>query len=405
MVNKTPKISIKAEPVLILLVGIILLFFIGDIAKKIARLLNSDFLLYTRYSKAIGLIAIAAFIVHFKLYRKKYAKSLIYCLIILSSTFLLSNLFLLNIDNVNNLLANFDYFIKACFLPIFLIPFFSINEEITKKSLVIIQYIFWLNCLVILLAFYFEIQTFRTYRGSRFGYMGLFDRSTYSSYLFIFLITYYYFKYNKSKELKFALALIFAVVISLLVGTKRIYFFLLLLGAFNFFYSKLYSNKYFWIGIFIFIIGLLFFWNHLILAFYKVFNGLIDLYYEKGFLSAVTSFRSDLFLEYLNTYISTYWSYFNYVFGGPFFHLIRPELDLIDSYLFFGIFGPIIYIYLFHKFLFNFKTKNAIILFFKFLLVILTLTSSGIIFSAYMAPLLILFSSFYYYETNKTKII
>lgn len=398
LINKTTK---NPQPLLILLVGIILLFFFGDVAKKIAQIFNFEFLLYTRYSKVIGLITITTFIIYYRLYKKKHAKALIYCLIILSLTFLLSNIFLLNIDIKTNLIANFDYFVKACFLPLFLIPFFSINEDAIKKSLIVIQYIFWVNSLAIIVGYCFDIKFFKTYSGLRFGYMGLFDRSTYSSYLFIFIIIYYYFKYINSKQRKFALGLILAALISLLVGTKRIYFFLVLLGIFHFFYFKQYRNKYFWIGASLILIVLYVFKKNILLSLQGVFNILISIYHEKGLLSAITSLRNDLLMKYIDTFINNNWGFLNYVFGGGFFHEIRPEIAIIDSYLFFGVFGPLIYVFLYVKYIFNFKISNPVVKFLVVILIILSLSSSGIIFSAYFTVLIILFSSFFYFESIK----
>lgn len=393
--------SKQSKPILILLAGIILLFFFGDVTKKIARLFNADFLLFTRVSKAIGLLAISFFVIKYKSYKKKYARGLIYCLIILTFVFVLSNIFLLNIDFIANMQANLDYFVKACFLPLFLIPFFSIDKEVTKKTLIIIQYIFWVNCVAIILGYCFEIEIFETYNGSRFGYMGFLDRSTYSSYLFIFIIIYYYFNYVNSNQIKYFMGVILAIFVSLFVGTKRIYFFLILFGVFHFFYFKLYRNKWFWILTSAILLGVFFFLENLLLSFQVVFVELISIYHDRGVLSAITSLRNDLLVEYVNKNINDNWSFYNYIFGGGFFHEIRPELDIIDSYLFFGIFGPIIYGFLYVKYIFNFKMNNPVIKFLVVVLILLGFFSSGVIFSANFAILIISFSSFFYFESLK----
>jgi len=90
----------------------------------------------------------------------------------------------------------------------------------------------------------------------------------------------------------------------------------------------------------------------------------------------------------------------NYIFGGGRFHIIRTEMDYIDTYLFFGVCGPIVYFYIFKNFLFNFKPKNALILLFMIVIVILGCFSSGVIFSANFALPLIVFMTYYYFESK-----
>lgn len=394
----------QSKSLLHLFIVIIVLFFLGNVAKKVALVVNAEFILYTRYSKGFGLLIILVYIFKNQLFKKKHAQNLLYCLIILSLAFLFSNLFLLEVNFKENILSNLDFFIKACFLPIFLIPFFLLNQESTKKLLTVIEYIFWINCIIILIGFYFDITVFRTYRGTRFGYMGIIDRSTFASYLFIFVIIYYYYKWKYSNELKFSWALVLAVLISLLVGTKRIYFFFILLLIFHFFYFKLYRNKLFWLGFGVIGIGL-FLLHEKVLYFFKVFfSVLISIYHEKGLFSAITSLRNDLLIDYKNTFISNNWSFFNYIFGGGLFHEIRPEMDMIDSYLFFGIFGPLVYIYIYAKYIFNYRTSSPFLIFSLIIVIILAITSSGIIFSANFAILIIIFGSFFYYENQSKKL-
>lgn len=127
----------------------------------------------------------------------------------------------------------------------------------------------------------------------------------------------------------------------------------------------------------------------------------MEIYQNNGFITAFMSFRNNLLIDYMESVVKSNWTPFNFIFGGGIFHEIRPEMDFIDSYLFFGIFGPLVYIFIFRKYLFNYKIKSPIVYFFLFLIIVLCFFSSGVIFSADFAILIILFSSYFYFENQK----
>ena len=386
----------------LLLISNILVFFLGDIVNRIASSFDFGFLRFTGISKGIGLLLNLGFILKYRLYKKDYAKPLIYCIAIMIAVFLLSNLFLKNINLIENLKANLIFLLYACFLPFLLIPFFSINEETTKTGIKLLLVIFWLNLIFIFVGFVFDIQEFRTYfYGERFGFKGLFERSTYVSYMFIFVLIYYYYNWQIYKSKKELLSFILVAIFALLVGTKRIYLSMILLAAFHVFYAKLYKKRIFYFGLIGLSVFLFLFKSSVYKIFAERFDLLIDIYKNEGFLTALSSYRSDLLVGYVHNLIEHNWSILNYVFGGGIFHLITPEMDIIDSYLFFGIFGPLIYIFIYRTYLFNYKIKNPIIKFYIILIIILAMFSSGIIFSADFAIPIILFSSYFYFEHKK----
>lgn len=303
---------------------------------------------------------------------------------------------------MENLKSNLIFLGYACFLPILLIPFFSIDEQITNIGLKLLLTIFWLNIIFILIGLVFNVQEFQTYfYGDRFGYKGLFARSTHVSYMFLFVLIYYYFNWQTHKIKREFFYFILVAILSIFVGTKRIYFGMALLAMFHIFYNKLYMKRIFYVVLIGIVAFLIVFRSSLYNIFVQPFDLFIEIYRDEGFLSSFSSFRSDLLIEYTQNLMKNHWTILNYVFGGGLFHLVRPEMDIIDSYLFFGVFGPIIYAFIFRKYLFNFKTKNPIISFYIILIIILAIFSSGIIFSADFAIPVILFSSYFYYECKK----
>jgi hypothetical protein len=316
-------------------------------------------------------------------------------------TFLINNAFLKEVRPIDNIIANCDFFLKACFIPFFLIPFYNLKANELQPGLTALTYIFWINCICIVCGVIFQIKAFQTYPFShRFGYKGLFDRSTYTSYIFIFMIMYYYYNWVIKKQSLTFNYLLLVVLISFLVGTKRIVFFNCLLLLFHFFKSRLYKSR---IVLFSCLaIGLCFLvFNKAIL---NLMNHLfsidlwVNIHKDRGFLSALTSLRSDLLIEYIQEHIQQKWSFLNYFLGGGLFHLTRPEIALIDIYLFFGVVGILCYFYIFKNFVINFKSSNKILWFYLIIIMLLAMSSSGIVFSAYFALLIIIFSSYFRFE-------
>lgn len=389
----------------ILLISVILLFCFGDLARLFARTLDLNFNLYTRLSKIIGILLVFWFILKFKYYKQKHFWPLFTCILLLGTTFIISNILLKNTNYKENIFQNFDYFLKACFLPLLLIPFYSINQNITRTGLNILILIFWINCAFILYGYFFEIRHLQTYYyGDRFGFKGFFDRSTYLSYLFIFTFMYYYYNWIHKQKWIFLFLLVLAGIISLLVGTKRIYFFIFLLLIFHFFYGRWYRSIFFWVFSLALVVIFIVLKEPIVSSLSKTFNVLNTLYIDKGFLSFFTSLRSDLLISYIDLYIKNNWGWANYIFGGGYFQKIRPEMDLIDSYLFFGVFGPLVYVYIYLKYIFNYNTTDPLLIFYFLTVILLALTSSGIIFSANFAIPLIIFGSFFYYQNLNGKL-
>ncbi|WP_156772426.1 hypothetical protein [Urechidicola croceus] len=205
-----------------------------------------------------------------------------------------------------------------------------------------------MNTLLILLSFTFNIQLFSTYSG-RFGFMGVYNTHNQVSYYFILFILFYYYKFifKNEKPIK----LIFVVVISFLIGTKKIYFFNLLLFSHYILNQKLYKKKSFYLltisGIIIFTL----FIEQIKLIFFQKFDVFVNIYQEKGLVTSITSYRNTLFFKVINDTILNHWNFLNYIFGGSEFYKLRVEFGWVDIYLFFGIFGLLVYFLFFKKLL------------------------------------------------------
>lgn len=398
------KIKSNENLVRILLLFALLFFFVGDAAKFFSKSFGFGFQEYPRVTKIVIILLLAIYILSHKIYKKAYAKSLIFILILFVLTYVLNNFLLQNTNFSVNVKANLDYLIKVSMLPYMLIPFLLIDKTTTRLGINLVLILFWINAVAILIGVIFKIETLETYyHDVRFGYKGLYNRSTYVSYLFVFVILYYYYNWRKRLNGALLIYLLFCCFISVFVGTKRIYLFLILLGVFHFIDAKLYKKKLFWV--FIVISTILSVVNIVAIGLFlkSTFDKLFLVYENHGVLSAITSYRSNLLIRYYNEHIVNNWSFLNYIFGGPYFQTTRPEMDFIDLYLILGFTGVFSYIYIARKFLFNFSTKNNALLFLFVMLILFTFTSSGTIFSGNFALLLIVFKSYYYFENQNTK--
>ena len=72
-------------------------------------------------------------------------------------------------------------------------------------------------------------------------------------------------------------------------------------------------------------------------------------YKTKGLLFAVLSGRDQFINEKLIPLITEYWSFPNYIFGGQDVKKYYIEMGFFDLFLFFGLFGGIIYLYIFYR--------------------------------------------------------
>jgi hypothetical protein len=164
---------------------------------------------------------------------------------------------------------------------------------------------------------------------------------------------YFFCKWLIERRNVALLKLIIILIASALLGTKAIILFLLCLFCFYVIYvykPKVVGKK------FIFPIGVI------VLILFIYFSGSYEFYEEvfknEGLLYVITSKRNVLFAERIPNIIEE-WSLINYFIGGT-FSKVPPitEMDLVDLYIFVGLFGCLIYGYILYKTVFLYKKRN-----------------------------------------------
>ena len=189
--------------------------------------------------------------------------------------------------------------------------------------------------------------------------MGVFNTSNQASFIFILYITYFYICSKNYKSFFLISGLIF---ISFLVGTKKIYLFSFLLILYFIFEKRIYKKKTFYLILF-FLVSLFYFFSE---AFKKslsdIFIVLYSVYENKGFITAMFSFRDQLLINSFELN-SAGWSFLNYFFGGPFFPHNSVELEWIDLYYFFGVYGVFYFVNLFNLYFKDISFQKFKILF------------------------------------------
>jgi hypothetical protein len=396
-INLIPKLNKTFQSSLYYLyLAAVSVFFLGDIFRKIAIHFECEFTRYSTVSKLVVLlIFLIFFISNFKTYiREDYFKKMAIAITILTVTFILGQISLRsNISQPLNFFLNIEYLVKYLYLPITILLFSSLKNEIeyVKKIICFIELIFLVNSIFILIGYSFEVNLFKTYGENRFGYIGVFSRSGQTSFFFIMFILFYYHRLMDKITKVDVFKLVFYISLSLLLGTKRIYFFLILLSLHYFVIHRGFKKRmtYWFIALAAFLA--IFLKHRVIDAFNKVFDLFQQIYYNSGFISSLTSFRSDLFYNTINEFVLKNWSFTNYIFGGPSFqnYIFITGMDFFDLYLFFGLAGLFVYFNLF-KILLDFKIQANFVLFFLFILMITSFFSSAFLYDPYVNFLFVL---------------
>ena len=384
----------------------IVMFLLGDVLRKIAIFFEFDFNRYTAIFKSFILITYVIFIsVNIKKYfeLKVTRKFILFSLILLVVFFLGQITVKSNTSIITLLHGNLLYLCRYLFWPLTLIVFFPliISDSYKNEHLRFYKIIFFVNMIFVLCGLFFDFGPFRTYiAGNRFGYMGLYNTSNQGSYYFIFFILYYY--YRVFFKLKNRLELVLVIIISLLIGTKKIYFFLVLLFIYHLLKFKLYKNFKFYTVISISFFFLLLFYSNIKIFLISKFQLFFDVYREDGLLTLIFSYRDELMIKTFNELILESWRLSNYILGGPKFHEIRSEFGLLDLYVFFGAFGVYVFFYFFKVF-FQFTNYSR---FYLFILASVGLTaffSSGFLSDANQPLLFLLVSGYFIVEANQNR--
>lgn len=262
------------------------------------------------------------------------------------------------------------------FLFMLIIIFFSEfnQKKLPVTPIKIFQGLILLNSFLIIVAFLFQVELLRTYAGERFGYNALFMSSSSTTYFYIIAFIYFFNRYRKEVFLKPLFWL--AVIAGCLVGTKSIYLALLILFfvAILFFIDNKRIKYSLLSALFIAgVTGMYFFFST------KIFAEIIN---KNGLLTAILSKRDELLLEETLPFIQQNWNFMNYLFGGLANPFLRPQLELLDLLLFFGILGSVFFIYTFVKFYFNFTIQQIFTLFTLLLIFSITLITGNFFYNA-----------------------
>ncbi len=252
--------------------------------------------------------------------------------------------YFLNADNSLWAVKHLDKLFLCFYVYIFLCHY----DIKLARLLQVLDWIFIANSVIILIGLMFNIEFFKSYPFSeRFGFSGIFARVSINDVSLFYLIGNFYLFYRwKHHEIN---VLYFIIVFgaSFFVGTKAIYLQNVILLVFIAVSLKEYRKQILIFG------GLII---TVVILSYN-FSFWYELYKEKGILSALTSLRSDLFIERIPKAIEEM-GIVNIFFGmvNPFPYFV--EMDIVDLFLTLGLVGFILYIYFYYKILFQFSSKN-----------------------------------------------
>ncbi|MBS2210216.1 hypothetical protein KEM09_02320 [Carboxylicivirga mesophila] len=218
-----------------------------------------------------------------------------------------------------------------------------------KKVFPILDWIFIGNSGLIFIGMLFDIEFFRSYPFSeRFGFSGIYARMSINDVSLFYLIANFYIFYRwYNKEVNiYKFIIVFGA--SFFVGTKAIYLQNFLLVSYIV-VSVIELRKYVLLIVSALTVVLLSVYN---------FTFWESLYQKKGVLSVITSLRSDLFRERIPDAVEQM-SISSVLFGyrNPFPFFV--EMDIIDLFLTIGLIGGGVYIYLYYKILYNYKSSNS----------------------------------------------
>lgn len=310
---------------------LLLILFISEAYFKIVHFSTGEESILLQVIKGIVLVVLGLYVL------KKPPKNLL-LLLVLFVSFLFGQLTLKGSINKAVVIA----FVKFVY-PIVLLIFFNIyilanNQK--EKLFLAFEYVILFNSLLIIFGFLFNITIFNSYLGSRFGFNGLLITSATSSYVYCIALVYLLAKYKTSIFNRIPNLIIIGSMF--LLGTKASYLFLVCFFTI-YFLKYTVINKKIIVGALLTICGLGF---YIFFFKYGVFN---EIRQSDGLISSLLSYRDKLLLERTIPYIRENWSLKNYIFGGVLEMSTKSQIELIDVFYFFGLFGGLLYFYMFLK--------------------------------------------------------
>ncbi|MBP92770.1 MAG: hypothetical protein CMC55_01490 [Flavobacteriaceae bacterium] len=257
-----------------------------------------------------------------------------------------------------------------------LLLFLFYNSFRTSKSTSyftkIFEFIVLLNSALIIIGLLFNIKLFETYNFSRFGYNGLIYASATSSYLYLIALFYFVVKWHTQNrlDLKFFIILIAAC----LIGTKSIYITLIM---FLFYFIFKLKTKY------KMLLSALLALITAFSAYFLIFESetFSKITSKNGILTAILSYRNEIFTNNMLPFISNEWNFVNYLFGGFSDFELRSQMGLIDLYFVFGGIGCILYLWYYFKLYITFKLTIVTRLFLIILIFMIFISGNFFLYS------------------------
>ena len=374
----------------------LVILILGDLLRKIALALHLEFNKYTAATKIFLVLFYFIFLLlNLKHYIKhKTSRTLLLLIVSLIALFALSNISPLNKDGFNP--KNLEYLVRYLFFPLTFFLFFSLFKDSKRvyKLFRFYEWFFLINLGLIIISFLFDLSFFKSYPNpNRFGFSGVINRTNQMSYITILFILIYYYKYAHLK-VKNNFKLVLILLASLLIGTKKIYFFLILLCIYHLYYFRKTILKKALISLTLVTLFVLIFKNKLIEIFKTKFGIFIDIYENNGLLASLMSYRNETLSKTYETLIQSKWHFYNIFIGGADYTIIRPEMDLIDVFFFFGALGLLIYFLLINFFIKTINKMNTYLLLSLLLIFAISFLTSGFLISVNIP--FVFFISLYY---------
>lgn len=320
----------------------LLLFFGIEFLNKIQIYFwESDFLI-----QKIVKLGCLVFMLVYLLFREPKK---LFWLAAISFVFVLGQYFLPNSFSYFTIVGFGRYFFFLSML-LFFHPLIQSKTQEQQKVFKLWEKLLWLNNTIILIGLVFSLEIFRSYGGERWGYNGLFMASANSTYFYVAALAYFLIRYKKTYFKNYLFW--FTLLASLCTGTKSVYLGVLLLGLIGLFHLQLQKKIKSALFAGVALLGII---SMYVLFTSKLFARIVR---EDGWLSAILSYRDTLLIEETIPYLHQNWQTIHYFIGGLSNPFARPQMELIDLFLYFGILGSVLFLYIFIRFYFDLFLSN-----------------------------------------------
>jgi hypothetical protein len=361
-----------------------------DFANTILIKTGSEFYRVSIFYRAAIELFILFYFVSRGGFRKQYR-----LLISLFSCFVIGHSILLIHDSDLDIFQAVITVNKYLFFVILSIPFlfFENDEYFTRDIKRLFEFFFVLNSVLIIFGTIFDVRVLSSYYDPsasnleyqpRFGYKGIIPAQNELTGVYFFGLAYYFRAYFSLKEKKGAvLALI--IVAAFLTGTKGCIF--SVLGLSILYLSSYRKNLLFGVCLPIFFLLAMYWGNDLIeYLSQSLYSHLVYSYESNNLLTFLLSGR-DLGISRCFDYISKYWTFVNYVFGGFDMYKLSSEMDMFDIYFFLGVGMIPFLIYYLRIFFHRVRSTES---YFVFLVYFIIIFGGGHILGSAIVPMFLL---------------